>query len=321
MEESIMKKRTGKIVAVIGALALTLGSLTGCGAETGGDSSSMSSSSGADNTSAAGSSNAADSSVADGGSAADNSAMDLSGSIQLVGSTSMEKLSNALAEGFMEKYSGVTVTAEFVGSGAGIEAVTGGTADIGNSSRNLKDEEKANGAVENIVAIDGIAVCVDPENSVEGLTKEQLTDIYLETVTNWSEVGGEDAPIIVVGREAGSGTRGAFEELLGVEDQCAYANELDSTGAVMARVASTPGAIGYVSLDVVDDSVKALPLEGVEPTAENIKAGSYFLSRPFVMATKGEISDQSELVQAWFEYVLGEEGQDIAAQVGLITVK
>lgn len=321
MEESIMKKRTGKIVAVIGALALTLGSLTGCGAETGGDSSSMSSSSGADNTSAAGSSNAADSSVADGGSAADNSAMDLSGSIQLVGSTSMEKLSNALAEGFMEKYSGVTVTAEFVGSGAGIEAVIGGTADIGNSSRNLKDEEKANGAAENIVAIDGIAVCVDPENSVEGLTKEQLTDIYLGTVTNWSEVGGEDAPIIVVGREAGSGTRGAFEELLGVEDQCAYANELDSTGAVMARVASTPGAIGYVSLDVVDDSVKALPLEGVEPTAENIKAGSYFLSRPFVMATKGEISDQSELVQAWFEYVLGEEGQDIAAQVGLITVK
>ena len=125
----------------------------------------------------------------------------------------------------------------------------------------------------------------------------------------------------LVGREAGSGTRGAFEELLGVEDACAYANELDSTGAVMAKVASTPGAIGYVSLDVVDDSVIALSLEGVEPTADNIKAGNYFLSRPFVMATKGEISEQSELVQGWFEYVLGEEGQAVAAKVGLSSVQ
>ena len=125
----------------------------------------------------------------------------------------------------------------------------------------------------------------------------------------------------MIGREAGSGTRGAFEELLDVADKCAYANELDSTGAVMAKVASTPGAIGYVSLDVVDDSVKALPLEGVEPTAENIKAGKYFLSRPFVMATRGEISEQSELVQTWFDFVLGEEGQSVAAQVGLITVQ
>ena len=221
----------------------------------------------------------------------------------------------------MEKYPNVTVTAEFVGSGAGIEAVTSGTADIGNSSRNLKDEEKSKGAVENVVAIDGIAVCVDPANTVEGLTKEQLSGIYLGETTNWSEVGGADAPIIVIGREAGSGTRGAFEELLDVADKCAYANELDSTGAVMAKVASTPGAIGYVSLDVVDDSVKALPLEGVEPTAENIKAGKYFLSRPFVMATKGEISEQSELVQTWFDFVLGEEGQSVAAQVGLITVQ
>ena len=175
--------------------------------------------------------------------------------------------------------------------------------------------------MENVVAIDGIAVCVDPANTVEGLTKEQLSSIYLGETTNWSEVGGADAPIIVIGREAGSGTRGAFEELLDVADKCAYANELDSTGAVMAKVASTPGAIGYVSLDVVDDSVKALPLEGVEPTAENIKAGKYFLSRPFVMATKGEISEQSELVQTWFDFVRGEEGQSVAAQVGLITVQ
>ena len=311
-----MKTRTSKVLALIGALTLTMGSLAGCGSEAGNSatSNSTASSSAAESSKAAPESAPAESSVAE-------TETKLSGSIQMVGSTSMEKLANALAESFMEKYPDVTVTAEFVGSGAGIEAVTAGTADIGNSSRNLKDEEKANGAVENVVAIDGIAVCVDPANTVEGLTKEQLTNIYLGQITNWSEVGGADSPIIVVGREAGSGTRGAFEELLKIEDQCAYANELDSTGAVMAKVASTPGAIGYVSLDVVDDSVIALPLEGVEPTAENIKAGKYFLSRPFVMATKGEISAQSELVQAWFDFVLGDEGQEVASKVGLITVK
>ena len=289
-----MKNRSSKVLALVGACILAMGSLTACG------------SSDAENSS----SNAAESSV-----------VALSGSIQMVGSTSMEKLANALSEAFMEKYPDVTVTAEFVGSGAGIEAVNNGTADIGNSSRNLKDEEKEAGAVENVVAIDGIAVCVDPANTVTGLTKDQLTNIYNGTITNWSEVGGEDAPIIVVGREAGSGTRGAFEELLGLEDACVYANELDSTGAVMAKVASTPGAIGYVSLDALDDSVVALALDGVDATAENIKAGNYFLSRPFVMATKGEISEQNELVQAWFDYVFGAEGQEIAAEVGLITVE
>lgn len=238
----------------------------------------------------------------------------------MVGSTSMEKYANALAESFMADHPGVTVNAEFVGSSAGIEAVNNGTADIGNSSRSLKDEEKAAGIVENVVAIDGIAVCVDPTNGVTDLTRQQLTDIYTGTVTNWSEVGGSDSPIIVVGREAGSGTRGAFEEILKIEDACAYANELDSTGSVMAKVASTPGAVGYVSLDAVDDSVVALKLDGVEATPENIKAGEYFLSRPFIMATKGEISAQSELVQQWFDYVLGEKGQDIAQTTGLIRV-
>jgi len=174
--------------------------------------------------------------------------------------------------------------------------------------------------VENIVAIDGIAIVSDPANPVSDLTKEQLIQIYTGKIVNWKELGGSDTPVVVIGREAGSGTRAAFEELLEIEDVCTYANELDSTGAVMAKVASTPGAIGYVSLDVVDDSVKLVSLEGVEATSENIKAGSYLLSRPFVMATKGQISLQSELVQAWFEYVLGEEGQAIAAQVGLVTV-
>lgn len=245
---------------------------------------------------------------------------DLSGSISMAGSTSMEKLANAAAESFMAKYPGVMVTAEFTGSSAGVEAVTTGSVDIGNSSRALKDSEKEVGAVENIVAIDGIAVVVDPANTVAGLTKQQLTDIYTGKVKNWSEVGGEDSVIIVVGREAGSGTRGAFEEILGIEDACTYANELDSTGAVMAKVASTPGAIGYVSLDVIDETVVAVALDEVEPTVENIKAGTYFLSRPFVMATMGEITEQSEEVQTFFEYLSSEEGKEIIQAVGLITV-
>ena len=151
-------------------------------------------------------------------------------------------------------------------------------------------------------------------------TKEQLAKIDTGEITDWADVDGDSAPIVVIGREAGSGTRGAFEELLDVADKCTYASELDSTGAVMAKVASTPGSIGYVSLDVLDDTVKALKLEGVEPTAENIKAGNYFLSRPFVMATKGEISEQSEQVQALFEYLSSAEGKDLISSVGLITV-
>lgn len=306
-----MRVRHSKLLALIGAGILAVTALVACG---NGDATTAQPS--------AVESSAAESTVAAGSEAAPaETTADLSGSISMVGSTSMEKLANALSEAFMEEYPDVTVTAEFVGSGAGIEAVTNGTADIGNSSRSLKDEEKAAGVVENIVAIDGIAVCVDPANEVADLTKEQLTNIYNGTITNWKEVGGADEPIIVIGREAGSGTRGAFEELVDLQDACKYANELDSTGAVIAKVASTPGAIGYASLDALDDSVKALSLEGVEATAENIKAGNYFLSRPFVMATKGEISEQNDLVQAWFDFVLGDEGQQVASEVGLITVK
>ena len=311
MEDIIMRVRHSKLLALIGAGILAVTALVACG---NGDAATAQPS--------AVESSAAESTVAESSAAAPaETTTDLSGSISMVGSTSMEKLANALSEAFMEEYPDVTVTAEFVGSGAGIEAVTNGTADIGNSSRSLKDEEKAAGIVENVVAIDGIAVCVDPANEVADLTKEQLTNIYNGTVTNWKEVGGADEPIIVIGREAGSGTRGAFEELVDLVDGCKYANELDSTGAVIAKVASTPGAIGYASLDALDDSVKALSLEGVEATAENIKAGNYFLSRPFIMATKGEISEQNDLVQAWFDFVLGDEGQQVASEVGLITVK
>lgn len=314
-----MKMNSKKIMALMGCAMLVMGMLAGCKSSAGEPATAApTTAEGAAATTGApaGTSEAAGTSAEDGSGAA----ADLSGSISMVGSTSMEKFANALSESFMEKYPDVTVTAEFVGSGAGVEAVLGGTADIGNSSRNLKDEEKAKGVAENIVAIDGIAVVVDPANTVGDLTKQQLSDIYEGKVTNWKDVGGNDAPIVVVGRESGSGTRSAFEELLKLEDICKYSNELDSTGAVMAKVASTPGAIGYVSLDVLDDSVKALKLEGAEPTEENIKAGSYFLSRPFVMATKGEISEQSDLVKALFDYIYSDEGTEILKAVGLIAV-
>ena len=309
-----MKKNGMKVMAMIGSAVMAAGMLAGCG------------NSGAAATTAAPATTAeqtteakAEETTKEAATEAKSADADLSGSISMVGSTSMEKFANALSEAFMENYPKVTVTAEFVGSGAGIEAVSNGTADIGNSSRNLKDEEKAKGVAENIVAIDGIAVVVDPANTVEDLTKDQLTSIYDGTVTNWKDVGGNDAPIVVVGREAGSGTRGAFEELLKLEDACKYSNELDSTGAVMAKVASTPGSIGYVSLDVLDDTVKALKLDGAEPTEENIKAGKYFLSRPFVMATKGEISEQSDLVKALFDFIYSDEGSELVKSVGLIT--
>ena len=249
---------------------------------------------------------------------ANNEAETLSGKLSLSGSTSMEKVCEALAETFMEKYPDVTVTVEYTGSGAGIESVTNKMVDIGNSSRALKDTEKEKGVVENVIAIDGIAVITNNSNEVENLTKEDLIKIYTGEIKNWKELGGKDENIVVLGREAGSGTRGAFEELLGIVDQCVYAGELDSTGGVKAKVASTEGTIGYVSLDVVDDTVKALKLDEVEATEANIKAGSYLLSRPFVMATNGEISAQNEIVQTWFDYIKSAEGQEVIKSVGLI---
>ena len=252
------------------------------------------------------------------GSANGGTTKELSGKIQLAGSTSMEKMCGALMEAFMEEYPNVTVTTEYTGSGAGIESVTSGAVDIGNSSRALSDKEKSAGIEENVVAIDGIAMITDKNNKVTNVTKQQLTDIYTGKITNWKDLGGSDEAIVVIGREAASGTRGAFEELLDVKNKCAYAQELDSTGAVLAKVAATPGAIGYVSLDVVDKTVTALQLDGVDATEANIKAGKYTLSRPFVMATKGSVSSQSELVQAWFNFVKSEAGQKVIKGVGLI---
>ncbi|MGN0436117.1 MAG: substrate-binding domain-containing protein, partial [Wujia sp.] len=164
----------------------------------------------------------------------------------------------------------------------------------------------------------GIAIIVDKDNTVNDLSQDDLTKIYTGEISNWSELGGADEAIVVIGREPGSGTRDAFEELLGVEDACEYAQELDSTGAVLAKVAATQGAIGYVSLDVVDSSVIAVKLDGIDATEANIIAGTYLLQRPFVMATKGEISEQNELVQAWFDYINSDEGKEIIRSAGLI---
>ena len=245
-------------------------------------------------------------------------AAELSGTISLAGSTSMEKLCEAMSESFMETYPEVTVTVEYTGSGAGLESLASGSVDIGNSSRHLKDEEVAGGAVENVVAIDGIAVIVDPANSVSDIPAEKLAAIYKGEITNWSDLGGNDEAIVVIGRESGSGTRDAFEELLEVQDACKYAQELDSTGGVKAKVAATPGAIGYVSLDVVDESIKAVAIDSVEPTEANIIAGDYLLSRPFVMATNGEISVQNDLVKGWFDYISSDAGKDVIKSAGLI---
>ena len=240
--------------------------------------------------------------------------------ITMSGSTSMEKLCNTLKEEYMNK-TGVEIDVQFTGSGAGIQAVSEGSVNIGNSSRALKDEEKAKGLSENIVALDGIGIIVDKANTVADISKDNLAKVYKGEIKNWKELGGADEPIVVIGREAGSGTRGAFEEILGVEDACVYAQEISSTGAVMAKVASTPGAIGYVSLDVIDDTVSTLKVDSVEATAENIKNGTYSIQRPFVMATKGAITEQSQTVQDFFNWLESEEGQTIITKLGLVTTK
>ena len=257
---------------------------------------------------------------------ADSGAAYPSGSLCLAGSSSMEKVTDALAESFMDRYPDITVTVQFAGSSAGIESVLNGSADIGIVSRNLSDEEIHRGVTGYVMALDGIAVCVDSGNPVAGMTGRQLADVFTGKIRNWAELGGGDMPIVLIGREAGSGTRDAFEELLGISDQCTYANEMDSTGAVMARIISTPGAIGYVSFDAVSadartrgqNSVHCISLDGAEPTAENVRCGDYPLKRPFLMVTQGELSEQSELVRLWFCYVYSEEGRRIAGEAGLV---
>ncbi len=248
----------------------------------------------------------------------DNGDSSVSGVVKLDGSTSMEKLVGALSEAMPEAYPNISLEAQFTGSSSGIKALIAGTADIGDASRNLKEEEIASGAVENIVAIDGIAIAVNPSLTVEDITTEQLAQIYKGEITNWSQLGGQNEAIVVIGRDSASGTRGAFEEILDIEGMCKYAQEIESTGAVVAKVAQVEGAIGYVSLDMIGETVKAMPLNGVTPSNETIADGSYVLSRPFVMATMGAIEDQSEAVQAVFAFIASEDGQKVLEAVGLV---
>lgn len=298
-----MKNKLVKMMALLTATTMVAAGVMGCGSD--------SSDANADaNTDTTASDTTANADTTDGS--------DLSGTVTLAGSTSMEKLANAMNEAFMEKYPNVSATAELTGSSAGIESLTAGSVDIGDASRALSDDEKSQNIVENIVAIDGIAVITDTANTVTDIKSEDLAKVYTGEITNWKDLGGPDEQIVVIGREAGSGTRDAFEELMDVKDSCKYAQELDSTGAVLAKVAATPGAVGYVSLDVLDDTVNGLKINSVEPTEDNILAGDYVLQRPFVMATKGEISEQSKQVQAYFDFINSADGQNVIKSVGLI---
>lgn len=239
--------------------------------------------------------------------------------INLNGSTSMEKLSSALSETFKGSSGNVSVVAQFTGSSAGIESVINKTSDIGNSSRALKPEEIEKGIVENIVAIDGIAIITDENNTAKNLSIDELKGIYTGDIKNWNEVGGDDSQIVVIGREAGSGTRGAFESILDIKDKSKYAQEIDSTGAVVGKVQATPGSIGYVSLDVLNNSnAKILSINNVSPSIENIKSGEYTISRPFVMATNGAIEEQKESVKELFEFIYSPDGNKLIQSVGLV---
>lgn len=237
-------------------------------------------------------------------------------SVATDGSTSMNKVISALGEDFQSD-TGITVTYNATGSGAGIQAVQEGRCDIGLSSRNLKDEEKANGLEGKILAYDGIAIIVNPQNPVSDLNLETIAKIYTGEITNWKEVGGDDAEIVLIGREAGSGTRDGFESITDTEDKCQYRQELTSTGDVITTVASNPAAIGYASLASVKDTVKALTVDGVTPSEETIKDGSYVIQRPFVLVTKKDTA-LSENAQKFFDYVTSEAATEIISNAGVV---
>ena len=232
------------------------------------------------------------------------------------GSTSMNKVISALGEAFQSDTS-ITVTYNATGSGAGIQAVQEGRCDIGLSSRSLKDEEKSNGLEETILAYDGIAIIVNPNNPVSDLDVETIANIYTGEIKNWKEVGGNDAEIVLIGREAGSGTRDGFESITDTEDKCQYRQELTSTGDVITTVASNPAAIGYASLASVKDTVKALTVDGVTPSEETIKDGSYVIQRPFVLVTKKD-TKLSESAQKFFDYITSESARKIISDSGVV---
>ena len=287
-----------KTLALILTLALSLAALTGCGSKT---------------------ETPADTNTDS--SAQTEAPATLSGSVSTNGSTSMEKVIGTLSEQFMADNSGVTVTYDPTGSGAGIEAASNGSADIGLASRALKDEEKASGLTETIVALDGIAVIVNADSKVENLTVEQIGKIFTGEITDWSEVGGDAGTISCIGREAGSGTRDGFESITGTKDACKLDQELTSTGGVIEAVAGNPNAIGYASLSAVEgkNTVKAVTVGGVACTEETVLNGSYAIQRPFVLVTKtGETL--SPAAQAFFDYATSSTASQLIKAAGAVPV-
>ena len=240
----------------------------------------------------------------------------VTGSVATDGSTSMEKVIGALGEAFQND-TGINFTYNPTGSGSGIKAVQEGRCDIGLSSRDLKASEKEAGLRGTVLAYDGIAVIVNTENPVNDLSLETIAQIYTGEITNWSELGGNDDPIVLIGREAGSGTRDGFESITGTEDVCQYRQELTSTGDVITTVSQNPGAIGYASLASVKDTVKAVSVDGVNATEENIKNGSYVVQRPFVLVTKAE-TKLSETAQAFYDYITSANANEIILSAGVV---
>ena len=246
-----------------------------------------------------------------------NTETTLSGTVSTDGSTSMEKVINSLGESFMLANKDVKFTYNPTGSGSGIQAVSEGRCDIGLSSRALKDDEKASGLTETILALDGIAIVVNPENPVSDLDIDTIAKIYTGEITNWKDVGGDDAEIVLIGREAGSGTRDGFESITDTKDACKYRQELTSTGDVINTVSQNPDAIGYASLSAVGDSVKALTVGGVEATEATVKDGSYVVQRPFVLVTK-EGTELSAAAQAFFDYATSADAASVISAAGAV---
>ena len=246
------------------------------------------------------------------------SADKLSGSVATDGSTSMEKVIGVLGESFMEMNPDVSFTYNPTGSGSGITAVSEKRCDIGLSSRALKDEEKANGLTETVLAYDGIAVIVNPENAISDLSVDDIAKIYTGEITNWKDLGGADAEIVVIGREAGSGTRDGFESITGTSEKCVYRQELTSTGDVITTVSQNPDAIGYASLSAVKDTVKALTVGGVAPTEDTVKDGSYVVQRPFVLVTRTD-ETLSDAAQAFFDYATSADAVELIAKAGAVS--
>ena len=264
------------------------------------------------------SSAAASSTSAAAGSTASSAAAALSGNVATGGSTSMKNVIAALTEGFAEVEPGVTVSYDPTGSGAGITGATDKTLDIGLSSRALKDDEKAD-VDGTTIALDGIAIIVNNASKVENLTVDQLKQMFTGEITNWSEVGGDDGEIVLIGREAGSGTRDGFESIVDVKDSCKYAQELTATGAVISAVEANPLAIGYASLSAVGDTVKMVTVGGVECSEETVKDGSYEVQRPFVFVTNKSVT-LSEQAQAFFDFATSADAADLIRTAGAVPV-